>query len=195
LTLKALFSSKLRVKVLSHYFFHPAESFYVRQLAADVKEPAGSVARELAHLKEAGILSSCDVGNQKHYRLEEANPILDDLRNIFLKTSGASLELKRALEKLEGVDIAFIYGSCAEGKAHAASDIDLMVIGEIADRVLAPAVARVERHLKRDVNYTLYSRREAEKQMGKKGEFVHEVLHGPRILLIGERDDRLLGAS
>ncbi len=53
LTLKHLFSSKLRVKVLSHFFFHPGEAFHVRRLAAEVQESAGSVARELAHLEEA----------------------------------------------------------------------------------------------------------------------------------------------
>lgn len=191
LILEHLFSSNLRVKILSHFFFHPGESFHVRRLAAELDASAGSVARELTHLQEAGILASEAVGNQKHYRLREDNPILDDLRNLFLKTSGASAELEAALEDMEGVELAFIYGSYASGEAHAASDIDLMVIGDVSDRELAPAVARVERRLKRSINYTVYSRREADKRLGKKGEFVHEVFAGPRILLIGSADDRL----
>ncbi len=36
LTLKYLFSGKLRVKVLSHFFFHPGEDFHVRQLATEL---------------------------------------------------------------------------------------------------------------------------------------------------------------
>lgn len=195
LTLKYLFSSKLRVKVLSHFFFHPGEAFHVRGLAADLEESAGSVARELAHLEEAGIVESRPVGNQKHFRLREDNPILEDLRGLFLKTSGASAELKEALGKLGGVEVAFLYGSYASGEAHAASDIDLMVIGEVSDRELAPAVARVERRLKRHVNYTLYTREEVEKRLGKKGEFLHEVLAGPKIVLVGNADDRLLRAG
>lgn len=192
LTLKHLFSSKLRVKVLSHFFFHPGEAFHVRRLAAELQESAGSVARELAHLEEAGIVSSRAVGNQKHYTLREDNPILKDLRNIFLKTSGASAELRSALEKIPAVEVAFIYGSYASGEAHAASDIDLMVIGKISDRELAPAVARIERRLKRQINYTLCTRGEAEKRLRKKGEFVHEVFSGPKIMLIGSPNDRLL---
>jgi predicted nucleotidyltransferase len=194
LTLKRLFSSGLRVKVLSHFFFHPGEAFHVRGLAAEIEESAGSVARELAHLEEAGILTSEPVGNQKRFRLREDNPILEDLRGLFLKTSGASAELKEALAKIGGVEVAFIYGSYASGEAHAASDIDLMVIGEVSDRELAPAVARVERRLKRHVNYTLYTRAEVEQRLGNKGEFVHEVLAGPKIVLIGNTDDRLLRA-
>ncbi|MFQ5848239.1 MAG: nucleotidyltransferase domain-containing protein [Candidatus Methylomirabilales bacterium] len=191
LTLKYLFSSKLRVKVLAHFFLRPGEAFHVRRLAAELEESAGSVARELAHLEEAGVLSSHAVGNQKHYALRADNPILEDLRNLFLKTSGASVELKSALEGIAGVEVAFIYGSYASGEAHAASDIDLMVIGEVSDRRLAPAVARVERRLKRRINYTLYTRGEAERRLGKKGAFVHEVLAGPKIVLLGNSDDRL----
>lgn len=191
LTLKHLFSSKLRVQVLSHFFFHPGEAFHVRRLAGELEQSAGSVARELAHLEEAGVLSSQAVGNQKHYALREDNPILEDLRNVFLKTSGASAELRSALAGIAGVEVAFLYGSYVSGEAHAASDIDLMVIGGVSDRKLAPAVARVERRLKRRINYTLYTRAEAEERLGKQGDFVHEVLAGPKILLIGNADDRL----
>ena len=195
LTLKYLFSSKLRVRVLSHFFSHPGEAFHVRRLAAEMGESAGSVARELAHLKKAGVLVSHSVGNQKHYALRQDNPILEDLRNIFLKTSGASAELRSVLQKIAGVDVAFIYGSYASGEAHAASDIDLMVVGDVSDRELAPAVAQLERRIKRRINYTLYARAEVENRLGKPGEFVHEVLTGPKIVLIGSADDRLFRAG
>jgi predicted nucleotidyltransferase len=190
-TLKRLFSSKLRVRVLSHLFFHPGETFHVRGLATELAESPGSVGRELAHLDKAGILSCRSVGNQKHYALREDSPILDDLRNIFLKTAGAGSELRATLEKIAGIELVFIYGSYVSGEAHAASDIDLMVIGDVSDRELAPAVARVERRLKRQIDYALYTRSEAEKRSGAKGEFVREVLAGPKIVLIGSPDDRV----
>jgi predicted nucleotidyltransferase len=190
-TLKRLFSSNLRVNVLSHLFFHPGEAFYVRRLAAELAESPGSVGRELAHLEKAGILSCRTVGNQKHYSLRGDSPILDDLRNIFLKTAGAGAELRAALERIAGIELVFIYGSYVSGEAHAASDIDLMVIGDVPDRDLAPAVARVERRLKRQIDYVQYTRREAEQRSGRKGEFVREVLLGPKIVLIGNPDDRL----
>ncbi len=191
LTLKQLFSSKLRVMVLSHFFFHPGESFHVRGLAAELEAPPGTVGRELSHLEKAGLLSSEPVGNQKHYGLREDSPILDDLRNIFLKTAGASAELRAAMEKIASIELAFIYGSYASGEAHAGSDIDLMVVGDVTNSELAPAVARTERRLKRQINYTLYTRGEVEEGLGKKGEFVHEVFSGPKLVLMGSADDRL----
>jgi len=193
-TLKCLFSSKLRVKILSHFFSHPGETLHVRRVATELSEPVGTVARELARLERAGVLSSRPVGNQKHYGLSAECPIIDDLRNIFLKTTGVGAQLRSALEKHAGVELAFIYGSYASGEAHAGSDVDLMVIGDASDRDLAPAVARVERRLKRQVSYVLYTRGEVERRLRRKGDFVHEVLVGPRIVLIGTTDDRLLRA-
>lgn len=190
--LKALFSSKLRVKILSHLFLHPGERYHVRRLAAVLAAPVGSIGRELCHLERAGILACESVGNQKHYTVRKALPIIEDLRNIFLKTAGAGEELRHVLEKLSGIEIAFLYGSYASGEAHASSDLDLMVIGAASNRELAPAVSRVERRLKREINYTLYTRGDAERRRRKIGDFVHEVLAGPKILLVGKTDDRLL---
>jgi len=195
LTLKYLFSSELRVKILSHFFFHPGETFHVRGLAAELGESAGTVSRELARLEKAGILRSTPVGNQKRYSPRKDSPILDDLCNIFLKTAGAGAQLRTAMEKISGVELAFIYGSYARGDAHAQSDVDLMIIGDVSDRELAPAVARIEVRLKRQINYIFYTRREAKKGAVKKGEFIHEALSGPRIVLLGDRDDGLFRAA
>lgn len=184
LTLKLLFSSKLRVKILSHFFFHPGESYYVRRLASELGEHVGVVGRELKNLEKAGILTSRPLGNQKHYSPEQRSPVHDELRNIFLKTSGASAELRDALGKRNDIESAFIYGSYASGEAHANSDIDLMVIGDVLDRQLAPMIARVERRVGREINYSLYTRREIDERTGKKGDFVHEVFSGPKIVII-----------
>lgn len=184
--LKRLFSSGLRVKVLSHFFLHPGESAYVRELAGALGESPGTLTRELTNLQEAGVLRSERVGNQRHYSLDATCPILEDLRRMFLKTTGAGDELRNALVKLGGVELAFIYGSFARGDAHGKSDIDLMVVGDVGDRELAPAVAAVEKRLHREINYTVYTRAEAVKRLGKKGDFIHEVFSGPRIVLIGK---------
>lgn len=193
--LKRLFSSKLRLRILSHFFFHPGESFYVRRLASELNEPVGTVGRELANLEQAGIVSFQHVGNQKHFSINKDCPIIEDLRNIFLKTSGAGTELQYALKKMPGVELVFIHGSYVKGDASAASDIDLMIVGKTSDRKLAPAVSRVERRLKREINYSYFTRGEVEKQLGKKGGFIHEVFSGPKIILIGNKDDGLFGPA
>jgi predicted nucleotidyltransferase len=161
-------------------------------MASAVDEPAGTVGRELANLESVGIIVSAKVGNQKHYSIDERSPICGELRNLFLKTSGVGAAIRSEIERLEGLEIVFIYGSFASGEAHAASDIDLMIVGDIPDKSLAPAMARTERNLGRVINYTLYRRGEVEDRLGHEGDFINEVFTGPKIILIGSADDRLL---
>ena len=190
--LKRLFSSKLRVSVLSHFFMNPGESFHVRSLATILGESAGNLARELNNLEEAGLVQSRAVGNQKHFSLREDSPIHEDLRNLFLKTVGAGGEIRDLLSNVNDIELAFIFGSFVSGEAHGSSDIDVMIIGEINDRDLAPLMAELEGRLHREINYMIYSRGEAEKRIEQEGDFVHEVFRGPRIILIGQSDDGLL---
>jgi len=193
-TLKLLFSSGIRVELLSHFFGHPGESPHLRQLASEIGKSAGTVRRELQNLERAGVLVSQRVGNQKHYSLEHDCPVLEDLRQLFLKTTGAGEAVRTALAGLDGVELAFIYGSFADGSAHPGSDIDVMVIGRTPERALAPAISRVERAVGRQVNYVLYPRSEAAGKARDTGSFVYQALHTPRILLVGNPDDRLLAA-
>lgn len=190
--LKRLFSSKLRVSVLSHFFMNPGESFHIRSLATILGESAGNLARELNNLEEAGLVQSRAVGNQKHFSLQEDSPILEDLRNLFLKTVGASGEIRDVLGKMNGIELAFIFGSFASGEAHGSSDIDVMIIGNVSDRDLATLMAEIEGRLHREINYMIFSRKEAEKRIKHGGDFLHEVFRGPRIILIGQSDDGLL---
>jgi len=189
--LKRLFSSRLRVSVLSHFFMNPGESFHIRSLAKLVGESAGNLARELNNLEEVGLLQSKAIGNQKHFSLREDSPIHEDLRNLFLKTVGVGGELRDLLSPLDGIELAFIFGSFASGEAHGSSDIDVMIIGDIGDRDLAPLMAELEARLHREVNYIVYSRREVEKRVNQDGDFMHEVFKGHRIILIGRSDDGL----
>lgn len=189
--LKSLFSSGLRVRILAHLFSNPGEDFHVRLMASRLGGPVGTTGRELIRLEKAGILASRPVGNQKRYCLAKDSPINEDLGRIFLKITGIGAELRDALGKIPGLELAFIYGSYAGGEARPASDIDLMVIGGVSDRQIAPVVGQVERRLKREVNYTLFTRSAAGKRIGKTGDFVHEVFSGPRLLLIGDPNDRL----
>jgi hypothetical protein len=70
-----------------------------------------------------------------------------------------------------------------------------MIIGGVSERELAPALRTIERNLGRDVNCTIYSKREVMKRIGKRGDFVHEVFAGPKNLLLGSPDDGLFKAT
>lgn len=191
LVLKTLLGSGSRAKLLSHFLLHPGEAYHVRELGRALDEPAGNLLRDLRRLQGIGLLDAERVGNQVRYTLNKRNPLYEDLQRLILRTTAADMVLREALRSLKGIELAFLYGSFAKGEADAHSDIDLMIVGDISERSLAPAVARAERDLRRDVSYTTYTRDQAADKAQQPDSFVRSVLSGPRIIFIGNTDDKL----
>lgn len=83
--LKALFSSSIRIKVMSHFLKNPSRSFYLRELERLLKKSVTPLKRELNRLEQIGFLETRWQGNQKHYLLNLKFPLLEDLKGIFEK--------------------------------------------------------------------------------------------------------------
>lgn len=189
--LKALFSSETRIKVLSHFFLHPGENFYLRQMEKLLGIPVGQLGRELLNLEKIQLLTSCLEGNQKRYSINREFPLYEELKHIFLKTAGAGDTIRESLSELKGVELAFIYGSFAKGEEHPGSDMDVMIVGDIPDREVSRVISRAERRLKRAVNYSLYERKEVSARLKKKDNFIQTVFSEPHIILLGSENDEL----
>jgi predicted nucleotidyltransferase len=189
--LKGLFSSETRVLILSHFFFHPGENFYLRQLEKLLNKPVGQIGPELKNLEKIYLLSSTKEGNQKRYSLNKEFVLYDELRSIFIKTLGTNFIIREAISRLPGLELAFIYGSWAEGKEHSGSDIDLMIIGNANGKKIDVEISRAEKELKRPINYSLYDRKEIKNRSKKKDNFILTVFSGPRIILFGKQNDEL----
>ena len=190
-TLKALFSSGTRITVLSHFFLHPGESYYLRQLEKVLQVPVGQLGRELRNLERICLLTSSVEGNQKRYVINQEFPFYDELRSIFLKTTSVGDIVRDSLSDLEGIELAFVYGSFAKAEEHPGSDIDIMVIGDVSDREVNRTISAMERKLKRTINYSLYERKEVRDRLRKKDDFIFAVFEEPHIVLVGSKNDEL----
>ncbi|MCJ7655395.1 MAG: nucleotidyltransferase domain-containing protein, partial [Dehalococcoidia bacterium] len=159
--LTTLLGSRLRAKVLGWLFSHPDERYFVRQLTALLKEDSTNISRELARLEKMGILVSTQVGRQKHYQANKKCAVFEELRGLAVKTTGLANVLREALAPIASqIALAFVYGSMANGEATAASDIDLLVVGDVDELALHRVLSQAENRLARPVNYTLMSQRE-----------------------------------
>jgi predicted nucleotidyltransferase len=107
-----------------------------------------------------------------------------------IKTRGVADLLKSTLKSyLHGVDFAFIYGSLARGEEIATSDVDLMLVGDLKLAEIAGALKRVEKSLGREVNATIYSRREFAKKMADGDVFIKTVVEAKKIMLKGSENE------
>jgi len=193
--LKAFFSSETRIKVLAHFFLHPHKSYYSRQLEQLLSIPVSQISRELHSLENSGLFSSHFEGNQKRYILNRKFSLFEELRSIFLKTAGAVDHIRESFSQIEGIELAFIYGSFASGEERESSDIDLMAVGKVSEGRVHRELSGLEKKLGREVNYSLFGRDEVANRIRDNDNFITSVFKGKRIMVIGDEDDELFGIT
>jgi predicted nucleotidyltransferase len=184
--IERLFGSKLRAKVLGWFFTHVDERFFVRQLESLIKEDSTNLSRELRRLESLRILVSEREGRQKYFRVNKSSPIFEEMKGLVLKTAGVAGAIQSALEKVDGIKYAFIYGSFARNVEKPESDVDLMVVGKARLDEVGDILSKIEQQLGRSVNIIFYSSREIQEKITLKDSFIRTVLNGPEIMLIGD---------
>src|SRR5574344_1602885 len=93
-SLKYLFVSQTRLKLINVLFYSPQEIFYVRQLVRLVDEEINSVRRELDNLKKAGLINFEWRGNRLYYWANQNSPLFTNLITIANQNSGLGLKLQ-----------------------------------------------------------------------------------------------------
>ncbi len=189
--LESLYITKSRIRqdLLTLFFTNPFKKYYLRELERMLGYSAGNIRRELLRFQKDGLFNTQKVGNLLYYFLNAKHPLFKELKSIVSKTIGVEGSLRKTLLSIKDIKIAFIYGSFAIKREKAASDIDLMIIGEPNTSLLNEKIAELEKRLKREINPTIYSLKEYKsKKKGKSG-FILDLLKNPKIMLIGKVDD------
>jgi predicted nucleotidyltransferase len=192
--------SKARQRLLAYYFTNPTVRHHLRDLAQRLSIDPSNLSKELERLEREGLFRSEVSGRQKYFQLNREYPLLKEVRSIIAKTIGAAPLIAQALKKIEGLEEAYLYGSFARNQQDTASDIDVLVIGAPRSEGLAETVAKLERQLGREVNYTVLTRKEFASRRARKDAFLENVWHNKRVSLIGPHEkvqaaQRRLGAN
>ncbi len=142
----------------------------------------GAIQRELANLVRGGIVTQEKRGRQIYFQANRLCPLYEELKAIVMKTSGIADVLKEELSPLSSeIELAFVYGSQANGTARSDSDVDVFVVGDVDEMALHRAVSESERKIQRPVNYTLLSRGEYQRRRAERQGFLARVLKGKKI--------------
>lgn len=185
-----LLFGQTRSRVLALLYGMPDQTFFVRQIAREIGTSVGSVQRELETLSEVGLLNRTTIGRQVFYQANSHHPAFAEIRSLIAKASGIFHQLRSALVPLASqITFALVYGSIARGDEDAESDVDLMVVGNVTlDDVLAQLTS-VENAIGRPINPTVYSLKEFKAKIKDGNHFLTSVLHGKKMLLIGDEDE------
>lgn len=179
-----------RQRALAVLLLEPGAAFHLRELARRTGSHAGTLARDLDKLVAAGLLVRRGQGNQMLYQAERGHPLFDELASMFRKTHGVSAMLRDALAPLaDRIRVALLFGSMARGTQSAASDVDVLVVGEVGFGDVVHALYAVQQALQRDINPVVYTPREFATRAREGGAFVRQLLDPGNVLLMGNKDD------
>ena len=183
----ALFT-KAQQKVLTLFFSKPDSSYYLNEVTRLADMGRGVISRELSKLVDAGVLIIKKQGNQNHYQANAASPIYQDLIHIVKKTFGVRGVIRAALTPiLPQLTQSFIYGSVAKGEDHAASDVDVMLVGtDLSYSEIIESLETAEEQLQRPVNPTIYSPEECAERLADQQSFLSKVMAQSKINLLDE---------
>jgi len=177
-----------RRKILTLLLMRPDERFHVREIARLTTIPAGSLHRELKLLADGELLTRSRSGNQVYYQANRQCQIYPDLASLFRKTTGLADVIRAALAPLqEMVEIAFIFGSVAQGRERMASDVDLFVIGAASLTDVVGALADTHQQLGREINPIVMSRDEFRAKLSDP--FVVRLMRELKIFVRGDAND------
>ncbi len=189
-SLTTVLFSKARRAVLGLILSHPDRAFYLREIVKLTGLGIGHLQREFEQLTAAGIIRRFEQGRHVYFQADQTCPIYHELRDIVRKTVGVADELRRALWPLrDRVRVAFIFGSVARGEENSASDLDVMVIGDVTLSEVVEALRGSEAVLLRPVNPTVYPEKEFHAKLAVKQHFLTKVMDREKLMLIGDVDD------
>jgi len=189
--LESLYITKSRIRqdLLALFFTNPGQKYYLRELQRMLGYSAGSIRRELLRFQRDNLFNTQKIGNLLYYFLNKDHPLFKELKSIVSKTAGVEGSLRKELSSIKEIKISFIYGSFASNTPKAASDIDLMIIGNPNVSILNEKIANLEKRLKREINPTVYSYEEYETRKKAKSGFILDLLNNEKIMLIGTEND------
>jgi DNA-binding transcriptional ArsR family regulator len=188
-SLDALFP-RTRQAVLAATLLCPDRWWYLSDLARNLRVTPSSLQRELSALVDAGILRRRSEGNRVYYQPDPDCPFLGELQGLLSKTAGLADILKEALQPYwQSIKFAFVFGSIARQEETSASDVDLMIVGDVGLSELSPALREAERRIHRSINPAVYSWEEFSRRTAANDHFLSTVMRAEKLFLKGNDDE------
>lgn len=186
--LQKLLGSQARAEILKNLFTQEHKSIHLRELSRLSGLSAPVLQRELRQLEALGIVTIQKDGNRVKFSANDDNLLYPLLCELVLKTEGPAGILKDAFADSPAIFV-FIFGSTANGTAHAGSDIDLFVIGDCGLRDVTKRIHAVAGKIGQEINPYVISQNDFTERLHKQDHFLNEIISTPKIFLKGDADE------
>lgn len=188
-SLKHLFVSQTRLKLINILFYNPQDIFYVRQLVRLTDEEINSVRRELTNLQKSGVISSEWRGNRLYYWADKQSSLFFNLLAIANQSSGLGLKLQNKNETLGTIKLVFYSNKFITGDKRNPDDIDLIIVGDVSLREIDSFIKQEEQTRGHEINYMVMGKGEFRLRRQKRDQFIVDFFLGSPIAIIGNQSE------
>ena len=186
---EALFS-ETRSRLLALLLLNPNQQYHLRELARQVDTGFSTLQRELDRLKKARLILSTKKQNKHFYRANTLHFVYPSLKELLDSTLGPVGVVHRALRPTAGdIEVAFIFGSIATDTASDASDIDLLIVGEVSLENIIGRLRKAEKQLNREINPSIFSADDFRKRYLEESPFLLDIVEKPKKFVIGGENE------
>lgn len=185
--LSELLASPALARLVLHFALHGHEPHHVRGLQRRSGLSMSSLNRELRRLEGKGlVIREVDRGRMFYHAVAD-HPAWRTLRQLIRDFAEPAEVVEEAIAGIEGIDAAFVYGSFARGDARDDSDVDVLVVGDLAeDAALGRQAAEASVLLGRPVEVRSYTPERLRKQIASGNAVLRRILAGPKRWLVGD---------
>ena len=189
-----LLASPALARLVLHFALHGDEPEHVRALQRHSGLSMSSLNRELRRLEQRGLVERLQEGGRVLYRAVASHSGWKALRQVIREFADPAEVVEEAIARVDGIEVAFVFGSFARGDAREDSDVDVLVLGDDATASqLGRHAAEASVLLGRPVEIRSYTREKLQRQMAAGNAVLRRILAGPKRWIVG--DDALLGAA
>ena len=186
--LPEILSSRTRSEVFRILFGLANTELHLREIGRRSGLNIASLRNEMEKLTALDIVKKRIDGNRTYFSANRDHPLYPEIRNIVLKTVGMADLIRPALKE-RNVEIAFIYGSVAQGTESATSDLDLFVVGELSLREITSRLKDLQDVLFREINPFVITHKEMNTRLKNKDHFITSIMKENKIFIIGDKNE------
>ncbi len=163
-SVKKIFGSNTRVKLLDLFFNNQDRKYYVREITRIVDEQINSVRRELKNLDEIGLIQKNEEDRKLYYSLNRKFELYNALCIIFnencevlggdLKQSEKEITWNSEIKKIaNSLKHAYISGQFMGVE----NDVDLLLIGNNSNNSISNWANELETKFNKTIKYVIMS--------------------------------------
>lgn len=188
MTMKDIFISGVRVRIIKLFLTNPEAQFHVRDITRRVGVEINAVRRELSRLHRIRFLKRTPRGNKVFYSVRPDFVFLDELLGMVAKETSLGRAILDKREELGKINFALFSKAFIKGRVSKSSEVDLLIVGKISNPLIQKLVENEQQRIGHEVNYTVLTPEEFDFRKRRKDPFIVDLLSQPRIVLLGSEE-------